>query len=263
MSKCEITVVKGRPVGETYPNLMNALYEKYEYNADKAIKMYGLALSKEYKDIAENPNSIESFDKYLQYKNIISKNKLSDIEKVYMNRILNQESYVENFKQVFIDAFTNDNGIFQYNNLKLKDSGLKIENVESNLKLIENIYYYLNNTNDEFEVYTSPKVDGDSINLDSNLFSLKIDYAELTTKDKILERAVELEDTYVLNNENIQEWILNYNLETSLIPSVEITQDGEVNSVVNSFKNRLIQSFNAGLDYSNILSTLDLSLIHI
>lgn len=255
MSKCSIKVNGGNVKVDKYQPLMDSILEYTSYNIDKAVDLYGIALSEDYEKLVIDKNNLDSFLRYIKVQNINNINKLTAKENQYLNTILNQPNTDIDFREKFVETFSN-NGVYELNLHKIEDSGLKIIDPIANSKTLEKIYYYIQSNQADFEVFNQPIFSGVSDNLDKNTYVTKLNYADILTKEGIIEKAIELEDIIVLNDESLQDWLLNFNKSKSFIPKLYIGTNGSLQPVTNSFSNRLSISLDVSQDFTVIQESI-------
>lgn len=256
MNKCEINIVNGTPKVDRYPKLMESLLEHTSYNVTDAVNLYGISLNEDYSKMVQEPNNLEHFLRYVQTKNIENKKELNDKNKVYLNILLNQPNDELNFREEFNKTFS-ENGLFEYDYHKVLDSKLVLPDAEFNESALENIFYFINNSDAELNTYNTPIVTGDSLNLDDNLFDLKLAFANIMTKEGIIERAIELENNDVLENEETQNWLLEFNKNRTFIPKMYVTDSLELQPVGDSVYNRMSVSFDTSQNFNTITESIE------
>lgn len=251
MNKCEISIGKGLPEVTRYPELMKSLLEYSNFDKSKAVELYGISLLDDYSKVVDNPNDLKSFLRYVQSKNIEYTKSLKSKDNIYFNTLLNQADDSINFKEEFIKTFSNE-GLYEYNYHKILDSKLDIYDSENNKKKLENIYYYLLNTQENFETYNTPF----ALAGDSELFTLKVDFANIQNRKELIQRAVELDNSEVINNEETQDWLLEFNKNKTFVPKMFITDTMELKPSTDNISNRLMTSLDVSQDFSTIKNSL-------
>ena len=250
MNKCEISVGNGLPEASTYPELMKSLLEYTNFDTSKAINLYGISLLEDYNKVVESPNDLNSFLRYVQSKNIEG-SVLKSKDSIYFNTLLNQSDDSINFKEEFIKTFSNE-GLYEFNYHKILDGKLDINDPQNNKKSLENIFYYLLKTESDFETYDSPLEQKE----DYQIFNLKVDFANIQDRKELIQRAVELDNSEVINNVETQDWLLDFNKNKTFVPKMFITDTMELKPTTDNISNRLMASLDVSQDFSTIKESL-------
>ena len=250
MNKCEISIGNGLPEASTYPELMKSLLEYTNFDTSKAINLYGISLLEDYNKVVENPNDLNSFLRYIQSKNIEG-SVLKSKDNIYFNTLLNQSDDSINFKEEFIKTFSNE-GLYEFNYHKILDGKLDINDPQNNKKSLENIFYYLLKTESDFETYDSPLEQKE----DYQIFNLKVDFANIQDRKELIQRAVELDNSEVINNVETQDWLLDFNKNKTFVPKMFITDTMELKPTTDNISNRLMASLDVSQDFSTIKESL-------
>ena len=250
MNKCEISIGNGLPEASTYPELMKSLLEYTNFDTSKAINLYGISLLEDYNKVVESPNDLNSFLRYVQSKNIEG-SVLKSKDSIYFNTLLNQSDDSINFKEEFIKTFSNE-GLYEFNYHKILDGKLDINDPQNNKKSLENIFYYLLKTESDFETYDSPLEQKE----DYQIFNLKVDFANIQDRKELIQRAVELDNSEVINNVETQYWLLDFNKNKTFVPKMFITDTMELKPTTDNISNRLMASLDVSQDFSTIKESL-------
>ena len=250
MNKCEISIGNGLPEASTYPELMKSLLEYTNFDTSKAINLYGISLLEDYNKVVESPNDLNSFLRYIQSKNIEG-SVLKSKDNIYFNTLLNQSDDSINFKEEFIKTFSNE-GLYEFNYHKILDGKLDINDPQNNKKSLENIFYYLLKTESDFETYDSPLEQKE----DYQIFNLKVDFANIQDRKELIQRAVELDNSEVINNVETQDWLLDFNKNKTFVPKMFITDTMELKPTTDNISNRLMASLDVSQDFSTIKESL-------
>ena len=250
MNKCEISIGNGLPEASTYPELMKSLLEYTNFDTSKAINLYGTSLLEDYNKVVESPNDLNSFLRYVQSKNIEG-SVLKSKDSIYFNTLLNQSDDSINFKEEFIKTFSNE-GLYEFNYHKILDGKLDINDPQNNKKSLENIFYYLLKTESDFETYDSPLEQKE----DYQIFNLKVDFANIQDRKELIQRAVELDNSEVINNVETQDWLLDFNKNKTFVPKMFITDAMELKPTTDNISNRLMASLDVSQDFSTIKESL-------
>lgn len=250
MNKCEISIGNGLPEASTYPELMKSLLEYTNFDTSKAINLYGISLLEDYNKVVESPNDLNSFLRYIQSKNIEG-SVLKSKDNIYFNTLLNQSDDSINFKEEFIKTFSNE-GLYEFNYHKILDGKLDISDPQNNKKSLENIFYYLLKTESDFETYDSPLEQKE----DYQIFNLKVDFANIQDRKELIQRAVELDNSEVINNVETQDWLLDFNKNKTFVPKMFITDTMELKPTTDNISNRLMASLDVSQDFSTIKESL-------
>ena len=250
MNKCEISVGNGLPEASTYPELMKSLLEYTNFDTSKAINLYGISSLEDYNKVVESPNDLNSFLRYVQSKNIEG-SVLKSKDSIYFNTLLNQSDDSINFKEEFIKTFSNE-GLYEFNYHKILDGKLDINDPQNNKKSLENIFYYLLRSESDFETYDSPLEQKE----DYQIFNLKVDFANIQDIKELIQRAVELDNSEVINNVETQDWLLDFNKNKTFVPKMFITDSMELKPSTDNISNRLMTSLDVSQDFSTIKESL-------
>ena len=250
MNKCEISIGNGLPEASTYPELMKSLLEYTNFDTSKAINLYGISSLEDYNKVVESPNDLNSFLRYVQSKNIEG-SVLKSKDSIYFNTLLNQSDDSINFKEEFIKTFSNE-GLYEFNYHKILDGKLDINDPQNNKKSLENIFYYLLKTESDFETYDSPLEQKE----DYQIFNLKVDFANIQDRKELIQRAVELDNSEVINNVETQDWLLDFNKNKTFVPKMFITDSMELKPSTDNISNRLMTSLDVSQDFSTIKESL-------
>ena len=266
MSKCEITFKNNIPVVKTYPKLMRELMVYTNNNISQALDLYGITLTDDFIDqniypTLENILAFNNQDNILNSKQLTKENR-NDILNI---SLVNNE--VTDFKKDFLETFTVD-GVFGFNIDNIKKSPLfseidiiQLDNIE-NIYKIKELYYKLSNTSEEFSTIKTDIIIGEGLfnknNPDIILSEIYKNYAGLTTKKQILDKANDIGDYVLLNNPELIKKVLKEVRNKQEIPLYETDEySGDLVAKTDSTYTRLEQTVDISLDYTSLRSQVE------
>ena len=266
MSKCEITFKNNIPVVKTYPKLMRELMVYTNNNISQALDLYGITLTDDFIDqniypTLENILAFNNQDNILNSKQLTKENR-NDILNI---SLVNNE--VTDFKKDFLETFT-VNGVFGFNIDNIKKSQLfsemdivQLDNIE-NIYKIKELYYKLSNTSEEFSTIKTDIIIGEGLfnknNPDIILSEIYKNYAGLTTKKQILDKANDIGDYILLNNPELIKKVLKEVRNKQEIPLYETDEySGDLVAKTDSTYTRLEQTVDISLDYTSLRSQVE------
>ena len=266
MSKCEITFKNNVPVVKTYPKLMRELMVYTNNNISQALDLYGITLTDDFIDqniypTLENILAFNNQDNILNSKQLTKENR-NDILNI---SLVNNE--VTDFKKDFLETFT-VNGVFGFNIDNIKKSQLfseidivQLDNIE-NIYKIKELYYKLSNTSEEFSTIKTDIIIGEGLfnknNPDIILSEIYKNYAGLTTKKQILDKANDIGDYVLLNNPELIKKVLKEVRNKQEIPLYETDEySGDLVAKTDSTYTRLEQTVDISLDYTSLRSQVE------
>ena len=266
MSKCEITFKNNIPVVKTYPKLMRELMVYTNNNISQALDLYGITLTDDFIDqniypTLENILAFNNQDNILNSKQLTKENR-NDILNI---SLVNNE--VTDFKKDFLETFTVD-GVFGFNIDNIKKSQLfsemdivQLDNIE-NIYKIKELYYKLSNTSEEFSTIKTDIIIGEGLfnknNPDIILSEIYKNYAGLTTKKQILDKANDIGDYVLLNNPELIKKVLKEVRNKQEIPLYETDEySGDLVAKTDSTYTRLEQTVDISLDYTSLRSQVE------
>lgn len=266
MSKCEITFKNNVPVVKTYPKLMRELMVYTNNNISQALDLYGIILTDDFIDQNIYP-TLENILAFNNQDNILNSKQLT---KENRNDILNislVDNEVIDFKKDFLETFT-VNGVFGFNIDNIKKSQLfseidivQLDNIE-NIYKIKELYYKLSNTSEEFSTIKTDIIIGEGLfnknNPDIILSEIYKNYAGLTTKKQILDKANDIGDYVLLNNPELIKKVLKEVRNKQEIPLYETDEySGDLVAKTDSTYTRLEQTVDISLDYTSLRSQVE------
>ena len=266
MSKCEITFKNNVPVVKTYPKLMRELMVYTNNNISQALDLYGITLTDDFIDQNIYP-TLENILAFNNQDNILNSKQLT---KENRNDILNislVDNEVSDFKKDFLETFT-VNGVFGFNIDNIKKSQLfseidivQLDNIE-NIYKIKELYYKLSNTSEEFSTIKTDIIIGEGLfnknNPDIILSEIYKNYAGLTTKKQILDKANDIGDYVLLNNPELIKKVLKEVRNKQEIPLYETDEySGDLVAKTDSTYTRLEQTVDISLDYTSLRSQVE------
>ena len=266
MSKCEITFKNNVPVVKTYPKLMRELMVYTNNNISQALDLYGITLTDDFIDQNIYP-TLENILAFNNQDNILNSKQLT---KENRNDILNislVDNEVIDFKKDFLETFT-VNGVFGFNVDNIKKSQLfseidivQLDNIE-NIYKIKELYYKLSNTSEEFSTIKTDIIIGEGLfnknNPDIILSEIYKNYAGLTTKKQILDKANDIGDYVLLNNPELIKKVLIEVRNKQEIPLYETDEySGDLVVKTDSTYTRLEQTVDVSLDYTSLRSQVE------
>ena len=171
------------------------------------------------------------------------------------------------FKKDFLETFT-VNGVFGFNIDNIKKSQLfseidivQLDNIE-NIYKIKELYYKLSNTSEEFSTIKTDIIIGEGLfnknNPDIILSEIYKNYAGLTTKKQILDKANDIGDYVLLNNPELIKKVLKEVRNKQEIPLYETDEySGDLVAKTDSTYTRLEQTVDISLDYTSLRSQVE------
>lgn len=267
MSTCEIIFnQEGTPTVKTYPLLFKEVLNYYDGNVDKALSLYGMTMTDEFKNLQiKKPNLGDLLlftDDYDSYAKTLDKNDVS----LLLDLTLNSEE-IENLKDKFIDAFS-QNGVFDISQQRLESSGLFTDNdIEiimnsDNIKSIQSLYLGLKNGNEEFQNVVSDYIISKNglskINPDGFYKWVLSNYIDSKNQNEIYNKAVSINDDVVIDNPNLIQTIEKDIKNKQTLQSYETEEYGEriVNKKDGDIKTTLIQTLDIDQDFTSLLDQL-------
>lgn len=267
MSTCEIIFnQEGTPTVKTYPLLFKEVLNYYDGNVDKALSLYGMTMTDEFKNLQiKKPNLGDLLlftDDYDSYAKTLDKNDVS----LLLDLTLNSEE-IENLKDKFIDAFSQD-GVFDISQQRLESSGLFTDNdIEiimnsDNIKSIQSLYLGLKNGNEEFQNVVSDYIISKNglskINPDGFYKWVLSNYIDSKNQNEIYNKAVSINDDVVIDNPNLIQTIEKDIKNKQTLQSYETEEYGEriVNKKDGDIKTTLIQTLDIDQDFTSLLDQL-------
>ena len=266
MSKCEITFKNNIPVVKTYPKLMRELMVYTNNNISQALDLYGITLTDDF----INQNIYPTLENILAFNNQDNILNSKQLTKENRNDILNislVNNDVTDFKKDFLETFTVD-GVFGFNIDNIKKSPLfseidiiQLDNIE-NIYKIKELYYKLSNTSEEFSTIKTDIIIGEGLfnknNPDIILSEIYKNYAGLTTKKQILDKANDIGDYVLLNNPELIKKVLKEVRNKQEIPLYETDEySGDLVAKTDSTYTRLEQTVDISLDYTSLRSQVE------
>ena len=266
MSKCEITFKNNIPVVKTYPKLMRELMVYTNNNISQALDLYGITLTDDF----INQNIYPTLENILAFNNQDNILNSKQLTKENRNDILNislVNNEVTDFKKDFLETFT-VNGVFGFNIDNIKKSQLfsemdivQLDNIE-NIYKIKELYYKLSNTSEEFSTIKTDIIIGEGLfnknNPDIILSEIYKNYAGLTTKKQILDKANDIGDYILLNNPELIKKVLKEVRNKQEIPLYETDEySGDLVAKTDSTYTRLEQTVDISLDYTSLRSQVE------
>ena len=266
MSKCEITFKNNIPVVKTYPKLMRELMVYTNNNISQALDLYGITLTDDF----INQNIYPTLENILAFNNQDNILNSKQLTKENRNDILNislVDNEVIDFKKDFLETFT-VNGVFGFNIDNIKKSQLfseidivQLDNIE-NIYKIKELYYKLSNTSEEFSTIKTDIIIGEGLfnknNPDIILSEIYKNYAGLTTKKQILDKANDIGDYVLLNNPELIKKVLKEVRNKQEIPLYETDEySGDLVVKTDSTYTRLEQTVDVSLDYTSLRSQVE------
>ena len=266
MGKCERTFKNNIPVVKTYPKIMRELMVYTNNNISQALDLYGITLTDDFIDqniypTLENILAFNNQDNILNSKQLTKENR-NDILNI---SLVNNE--VTDFKKDFLETFT-VNGVFGFNIDNIKKSQLfsemdivQLDNIE-NIYKIKELYYKLSNTSEEFSTIKTDIIIGEGLfnknNPDIILSEIYKNYAGLTTKKQILDKANDIGDYVLLNNPELIKKVLKEVRNKQEIPLYETDEySGDLVAKTDSTYTRLEQTVDISLDYTSLRSQVE------
>lgn len=268
MSKgCELEIqIDGSVKAKTHPSLFNRAVDYYEGDVDRAMELYGVSLTDEFKELGiENPTlqQLITFSNQLKRESPLTN---QDIQSLIDITLSNKKEYEVQDK--FVEAFTVE-GNFGINEAQLRKSGifteeqildfLDMEDVSS----LQELYHKLTDYTGSVENIETPfKIvdeNGNVVNPDIVVGEFLKNYAGLTTKEEIMEKADNINDETVLSNPELIPAILEeVSNKTAAVTYVYDKNSKEVTKkAANDLKVSLEQSLDVTQDFGGLLDQLN------
>ena len=264
---CELEIqIDGSVKAKTHPSLFNRAVDYYEGDVERAMELYGVSLTDEFKELGiENPTlqQLITFSNQLKRESPLTN---QDIQSLIDITLSNKKEYEVQDK--FVEAFTVE-GNFGINEAQLRKSGifteeqildfLDMEDVSS----LQELYHKLTDYTGSVENIETPfKIldeSGNVINPDIVVGELLENYAGLTTKEEIMEKADQINDETVLSNPELIPAILEeVSNKTAAVTYVYDKNSKEVTKkAANDLKVSLEQSLDVTQDFSGLLEQLN------
>ena len=264
---CELEIqIDGSVKAKTHPSLFNRAVDYYEGDVERAMELYGVSLTDEFKELGiENPTlqQLITFSNQLKRESPLTN---QDIQSLIDITLSNKKEYEVQDK--FVEAFTVE-GNFGINEAQLRKSGifteeqildfLDMEDVSS----LQELYHKLTDYTGSVENIETPfKIvdeNGNVINPDIVVGEFLKNYAGLTTKEEIMEKADNINDETVLSNPELIPAILEeVSNKTAVVTYVYDKNSKEVTKkAANDLKVSLEQSLDVTQDFGGLLDQLN------
>lgn len=264
---CELEIqIDGSVKAKTHPSLFNRAVDYYEGDVEKAMELYGVSLTDEFKELGiENPTlqQLITFSNQLKRESPLTN---QDIQSLIDITLSTKKEYEVQDK--FVEAFT-VGGNFGINEAQLRKSGifteeqildfLDMEDVSS----LQELYHKLTDYTGSVENIETPfKIvdeNGNVINPDIVVGEFLENYAGLTTKEEIMEKADQINDETVLSNPELIPAILEeVSNKTAAVTYVYDKNSKEVTKkAANDLKVSLEQSLDVTQDFGGLLDQLN------
>lgn len=264
---CELEIqIDGSVKAKTHPSLFNRAVDYYEGDVERAMELYGVSLTDEFKELGiENPtlHQLITFSNQLKRESPLTN---QDIQSLIDITLSNKKEYEVQDK--FVEAFTVE-GNFGINEAQLRKSGifteeqildfLDMEDVSS----LQELYHKLTDYTGSVENIETPfKIvdeNGNVINPDIVVGEFLKNYAGLTTKEEIMEKADNINDETVLSNPELIPAILEeVSNKTAAVTYVYDKNSKEVTKkAANDLKVSLEQSLDVTQDFGGLLDQLN------
>lgn len=264
---CELEIqIDGSVKAKTHPSLFNRAVDYYEGDVERAMELYGVSLTDEFKELGiENPtlHQLITFSNQLKRESPLTN---QDIQSLIDITLSNKKEYEVQDK--FVEAFTVE-GNFGINEAQLRKSGifteeqildfLDMEDVSS----LQELYHKLTDYTGSVENIETPfKIvdeSGNVINPDIVVGEFLKNYAGLTTKEEIMEKADNINDETVLSNPELIPAILEeVSNKTAAVTYVYDKNSKEVTKkAANDLKVSLEQSLDVTQDFGGLLDQLN------
>ena len=235
-------------------------------NISQALDLYGITLTDDF----INQNIYPTLENILAFNNQDNILNSKQLTKENRNDILNislVDNEVYDFKKDFLETFT-VNGVFGFNIDNIKKSPLfseidilQLDSIE-NIYKIKELYYKLSSTSEEFSTIKTDIITGEGLfnknNPDIILSEIYKNYAGLTTKKQILDKANDIGDYILLNNPELIKKVLIEVRNKQEIPLYETDEySGGLVVKTDSTYTRLEQTVDISLDYTSLRSQVE------
>lgn len=264
---CELEIqVDGSVKAKTHPSLFNRAVDYYEGDVEKAMELYGVSLTEEFKELGiKNPTlqQLITFSNQLKREQPLTN---QDIQSLIDITLSNRKEY--EIQDKFVEAFTVE-GNFGIREDQLRKSGLFTEeqildflDMEDTSSL-QALYYKLNEYTGSIENVETPfklvDEEGNVINPDLVAAGMLENYAGLTTKKEIMDKADQIADDVVLSNPELVSAILEEvsNKEAAVTYVYNKESGNASKKASNDLRVSLEQSLDINQDFSGLLRQLD------
>lgn len=259
---CELEIqIDGSVKAKTRPSLFNRAVDYYEGDVERAMELYGVSLTDEFKELGiENPTlqQLITFSNQLKRESPLTN---QDIQSLIDITLSNKKEYEVQDK--FVEAFTVE-GNFGINEVQLRKSGifteeqildfLDMEDVSS----LQELYHKLTDYTGSVENIETPfKIvdeSGNVINPDIVVGEFLENYAGLTTKEEIMEKADQINDETVLSNPELIPAILEE--VSNKTAAVTYVYDKNSKKITKKVANDLKVSLEQSLDVTQVFGGL-------
>lgn len=267
MNSCEITLHNdGTAEVKSNKKLFNSLLGYTNGDTIKALDLYGITLTDGFKNIGIKSPTLENILSYVDELNSASMSQLSVQDELDFLNIRLQNTAMDDVRERFIDAFTY-NGYFKIDYNKIKKSNLfseaEIYKLYENLPKIQTLYYKYKNNEDLITSIVTPYTTDintfDKQNPDIIETHILENYAGLETKDEVINKAIELEDDFIIESEdlinNILDKVSNNDIQVTydFNPLTDTIEKRKINDTFT----RLIQTLSVEEDYSKLMDAVD------
>lgn len=264
---CELEIqIDGSVKAKTHPSLFNRAVDYYEGDVERAMELYGVSLTDEFKELGiENPTlqQLITFSNQLKRESPLTN---QDIQSLIDITLSNKKEYEVQDK--FVEAFTVE-GNFGINEAQLRKSGIFTEEQildfldMEDVSLLQELYHKLTDYTGSVENIETPfKIvdeSGNVINPDIVVGEFLENYAGLTTKEEIMEKADQINDETVLSNPELIPAILEeVSNKTAAVTYVYDKNSKKITKkVANDLKVSLEQSLDVTQDFGGLLDQLN------
>lgn len=264
---CELEIqLDGSVKAKTHPSLFNRAVDYYEGDVEKAMELYGVSLTEEFKELGIKKPTLQqliTFSNQLKREQPLTN---QDIQSLIDITLSNRKEY--EIQDRFVEAFTVE-GNFGIREDQLRKSGLFTEEQildfldMEDASSLQELYYKLNEYTGSIENVETPfklvDEEGNVINPDLVAAGMLENYAGLTTKKEIMDKADQIADDVVLSNPELVPTILEEvsNKEAAVTYVYNKESGNASKKASNDLRVSLEQSLDINQDFSGLLRQLD------
>ena len=263
---CEITINNGVPTVKTYPKLMQEIMVFTNIDLNQALDLYGISLTDEFNQMGIQNPTLKNLIAFNEQNIIENVQELDKQDKQDLLSLSLSNNIIDDFRSKFIDALTID-GVFGIDNNKLLESGIFSQNnlfdLESidNINKLRNLYYKLNSYEGEISGVTDDivleKTLFDKVNPDEFTQTLYDNYIGLSTEEEILNKANEIGDETILENQSIIPTVIEKVKNKQTLIQYEDNGSELVIKEGNNTKTKLEQTIDVDQDFTELTQKIE------
>jgi len=272
---CEISFDKGVPKGKTHPKLMRDILVDTNNNVKSAIALYGVTLTKEFKELGIKKPTLSNVKGFLEQSNIIhSEDAFTKEEKQLLTELSTRFKGQDGMLLKLNEALKED-GVYKLSTDRLYETGLfsngDLVFIEEKSDLLESIHYKIEKgiiagKSSDYEFVFNPVTGflrediefNNTLSLDASTNStnpevitheMLNEYAGVNSIEDLKRRAERNGHIHILENEAVMEKL--FNIAKDLQPLVSYRYDGE--NLVKVVNDDMLQSLEQGLNLNQDL----------